>query len=449
MIERFQIEDLISQDLSGVEFRALDKQSGEIVTIRRFLPVRRFSPFGDDCGGLNAEQQADYEIAVGRLAGLSHPALSAIVIGACDPVDRMPFIVTEWIEGESLATRIAEQKLSAESAIHLIIQALEVCELLSNVLAKEAIWVETKPQAIIISDRGFTFCFSPLKWLGGNQKSRGLDAIVTLCEQVMGWNDRVFSDRSGGGLGGWLKQLRRNAATTTLQQAHSSLAALTCAKIQPTAAILVTKASEMPSLKASSKVPLVAPIALGFLVAVLTLIFVLTPDSLPEATRPLAGSSSEAPAILPPIASRAKRSAPGDCISETPATPAQTEPAKSTSGPVILLASDYKALLLNKSREVIVEGISQSAYTTKSGKTVYLSFVGKTKNDLNVTAIGIRIGASTEKEIETEKNRMLKKLESFVGKKIRVSGKVSVRKKDEIDQPLIRIKDLSAVRIIK
>ena len=57
------------------------------------LPVRRGG------GGLLEEEQAAYNIAVGRLAGLQHPALRAVVCGGCDPVDGIPFIATEWIEG--------------------------------------------------------------------------------------------------------------------------------------------------------------------------------------------------------------------------------------------------------------------------------------------------------------------------------------------------------------
>ena len=196
MIERFQIEDLISQDLSGVVFRALDTQTGKTVAVRRFFP------FGADGDGLDAEEQASYEIALGRLAGLDHPALRSIICGACDPVDRMPFIVTEWIEGESLATCMAGNVLSAESAILLITQALEVSELFSHVLAEEAIWVEINLQTIIVgspeSGRGFTFWICPLKWLGGSEDARGLEAIATLTEQVMGWTGRIISDLVSG-----------------------------------------------------------------------------------------------------------------------------------------------------------------------------------------------------------------------------------------------------------
>ena len=91
MTRRFQIEDLTAQDETGVVFRALDTETGATVAVRRFFP------FGANGGGLSADEQSAYDIAVGRLAGLNHPAMRAVICGGCDPVDGMPFIATEWV----------------------------------------------------------------------------------------------------------------------------------------------------------------------------------------------------------------------------------------------------------------------------------------------------------------------------------------------------------------
>ena len=58
------------------------------------------------------------------------------------------------------------------------------------------------------SGREFTFWISPLKWLGGNEENRGLESIVTLTEEIMGWKGQIVNDQAGRGLGGWLKWLR-------------------------------------------------------------------------------------------------------------------------------------------------------------------------------------------------------------------------------------------------
>ena len=223
MIQRFHIEDLIAQDSSGVVFRALDTKTGQPVAVRRFFP------FGMDGGGLNAAEQPAYRRALGRLASLNHPALRAVIAGGCDPVDGMPFIATEWIEGAPLQALIAHEPLPAPVATELLTAMLEVCELLSDRLGEEGLWVETDLQTIILgsqrSGRRFTFWISPLTWLGEAQKSCGLTALITLTENLLGWQDRPVSARAGGGLGGWLNWLRHASLTASLHEARAALAA--------------------------------------------------------------------------------------------------------------------------------------------------------------------------------------------------------------------------------
>ncbi|RYD32357.1 MAG: hypothetical protein EOP87_12985, partial [Verrucomicrobiaceae bacterium] len=60
MAARFHIEELISQDSSGVIFRARDLESGTDVTVRRFFPR------GMGEGGLQEEERAAFDIAVQR-----------------------------------------------------------------------------------------------------------------------------------------------------------------------------------------------------------------------------------------------------------------------------------------------------------------------------------------------------------------------------------------------
>ncbi|MCU0753383.1 MAG: hypothetical protein MUC40_10260, partial [Akkermansiaceae bacterium] len=61
MHNRFQIEDLILQDATGVVFRAIDTQTGLPVAVRRFFP------FGAEGGGLQPDEITAYHIAIGRL----------------------------------------------------------------------------------------------------------------------------------------------------------------------------------------------------------------------------------------------------------------------------------------------------------------------------------------------------------------------------------------------
>lgn len=239
MVSRFQIEDMMTQDASGVVFRALDTETNQPVAVRRFFP------FGVNGGGLSEDEQADYGIAVARLEDIRHPAMRAIIDGGCDPVDGMPFIATEWIEGVPLQSLIERAPLSAAETVYLITQALEVCEQISQVFGQEAVWVEMDVHTIIVgveaSGRGTTFWISPLKWLGKNDGQRGLEAIVSLTEDVMGWRGKNILDAEGGGLGGWLKWLRGVARKTTLAEARERLAGVGASATAATSSAPVKK----------------------------------------------------------------------------------------------------------------------------------------------------------------------------------------------------------------
>ena len=128
VIERFQIEDLVVQDSTGVLFRALDTQTGLPVALRRLFP------YGVKGGGLDAAKQVEYQTTIDRLSTIFHPALRSVVCGGCDPVDGMPFIATEWIEGARLQTLLDRGPLRPREAADLLSKVLQVSELLSQVL---------------------------------------------------------------------------------------------------------------------------------------------------------------------------------------------------------------------------------------------------------------------------------------------------------------------------
>ena len=88
-------------------FRALDTETGKTVAVRRFFP------FGALGVGLKDDEKTAYNIALGRLTGLNHPALRSVICGGCDPVDGIPFIATEWIEGHVLEPIVEQQPLPA------------------------------------------------------------------------------------------------------------------------------------------------------------------------------------------------------------------------------------------------------------------------------------------------------------------------------------------------
>jgi hypothetical protein len=406
VISRFQIEDLIFQDGSGVVFRAFDTETGKTVALRRFFPL------GARGVGLKEDEQIAYNIALGRLTGLSHPALRSIICGGCDPVDGIPFIASEWIDGTVLEPIVEQGPLPADAAVLLLTHVLEVSELISQVLAEEAVWVDTSLNTIVLGDqesgRGFTLWICPLKWLGPQDASPGFESITTLTGKIMGWEGRAVNDQAGGGLGAWLNWLRAAAANTTLREARENLAAAIGSEPPPAVKQPVSPARRPPPPKSSKHVVL-AGLGLCIIVAALGGWLVTRNRSMaepPDFTIPSSEAESNAP--LPETNDPAARS--GRVFS----------PARSD------------LLIKEKGRPVMLEGRLANTGSSKSGKTTYLYFSG------NAPAYEVRGALPAQ-------NAAGFNAAPIIGKKIRITGKVRVVK----GRPEIVIANQAAIQVVE
>ncbi|MFD0892919.1 hypothetical protein KBB96_15985 [Luteolibacter ambystomatis] len=184
MSQRFQIEDLLAQDEHGVVFRAQDSETGKQVALRRIFP------YGPDGGGLKDGEREAYEAGIQKFSSIQHAGLRTVIAGGCDPVDGMPFLATEWVEGPTLAKAMERGPVPANSVIALMQRALDLCATLSIAFnEEETVWLETSPSAIVISagdlQRGFTFWVGPLKWLNEVGGKRGLAPLAKLMRTVL------------------------------------------------------------------------------------------------------------------------------------------------------------------------------------------------------------------------------------------------------------------------
>ncbi len=485
MIRRFKIEDLIYQDTSGVTFRALDSETGAAVALRRFFP------FGPEGGGLQPDEQTAYNIALERLAGISHPSLRAVVAGGCDPVDGIPFIATEWVEGEPLHLVMNEEPVPAETAAKLVTQALEVCELLSHVLAEESVWIDTEITSIVVgsqkSGREFTFWISPLKWLGGGGESRGLKAIVQLTEEVMGWQGQAPNDQAGKGLGIWLKWLRMAAETTTLKEARESLAAAIGVEPPPPVKAVVATATRpmsrsaipvRPVKKRKSKAPVFSALILlcviaggvgwwwvnrdhSLLDAELADVKMPAPAPVVEETKPSKepAKETESPAIPEPAPSEpvktpeprlseeelrnranrrvAEMMSEKESSSKVAAADVEKQKAEADKRGAYQ-PEDVAALLANENKQVTLEGTLQKFDASgKNGDGNWLYLVFSEKNPVNARGKIIKSSAGAELTQDA--------LTPLVGRKIRITGVVSAQSLRSDKRPLIEIKSRSAI----
>lgn len=272
-MERFEIEDMVAQDPQGVVFRARIQSSGAPVAIRRFFP------FGRDGKGLEEEEAIAFSIAATRLASLKHPALRSVIEGSVDPIDGMPYLVSEWIEGVTLPDALNGDEPDLIHIVEVMRLALEVSLVLSDVLGEEALWVETDPQSILVGDeesgRGFTFWISPFKWLGADAQQRNLSDLVKLGEGLAGWDRKMVGEQAGNGLGGWFKRLKANP-DTSIREALDSLAACTSTHTPSPIESPVETATAKPAVlikQPSSKAPLIILAAFSLLLLGVILLY--------------------------------------------------------------------------------------------------------------------------------------------------------------------------------
>lgn len=270
MTQRFQIDDLVAQDESSVVFRAIDTESQTVVAVQRFIP------YGVDGPGFSDEQKIAYELVVSRLMATKHDGLRAVVSGGCDPVDRMPYLATEWISGPSLKSYLDVNPLPSEEAVKVLMEVFELCELLSSVLGEERVWLETDVESILVKDSTVgsipTFWISPLKWLGRPTDETGLGPIIALTRQLMGQSEQNAKTPVGRGLQMWFNWLRESGKSVTLKEARDALkASITVTRSKPSKKSI--QQGTRPVTPAAQTRPQTKKRMSKWLVAISTLIF--------------------------------------------------------------------------------------------------------------------------------------------------------------------------------
>jgi hypothetical protein len=458
MIQRFQIEDLISQDLTGVVFRALDTETGMPVALRRLFP------FGAAGGGLNADEQNAYTNAMNGLVGVSHPALRSVICGGCDPVDGIPYIATEWIDGEPLGSYIEHGPLSAEVASEVITRALEVSELLSHALGVGAIWVDSGLQTIIVGNnqgsRRFTFWICPMKWLGSTDEPRSMETIIDLTEAIMGWQGRGTDDQSGHGLAVWLKWLRQAEGSISLRDARLTLAAMTGAKSPPVRRLVRQDTRPPPRAIAwpSSKAPWI--ISTGLAVITIGLGgWLLIRQQRQESSRlrqkpeqalvmtPQPVSEPPGNVQLPPAQDTAnpstKRNDAADSAEAAKLVEAATPPPRNRDAAAPLAEvipwTERERLIEAEGKQVIVEGRFEGTTFSKKRRvqTMYLLFSQTPENSDTCGAV-VNINSAPKDLSEAA-------LQSLRGKKIRIHGIVQSGVNSGAERAVILIKDRASI----
>ncbi|MBX3741076.1 MAG: hypothetical protein KF712_08810 [Akkermansiaceae bacterium] len=458
MAARFHIEELISQDSSGVIFRAKDLEAGTDVTVRRFFPR------GMGEGGLQEEERTAFDIAVQRFTCAIHPALRGVIAGGCDPVDGVPFIVSEWVEGTPISQQLAGGPLQTRRAIDILMGALEVSEVISELLAEQAVWVETDPASIIEAPddakRGTTFGISPFKWLGSDEERRSLKPLIQLTEDLMGWKNKLVNDQTGNGLALWLKWLKQHAFQATLAETRENLAAATGAPPPPPTSRLVRQSTRpmvpraatvqvqmVPIQKAkASKTPAILGVT-GLLIALGIGGWIAKTGEVPFKKFFQARAAAAQPPVrksaldyAPPLPSQydeeEEKEAPAAAAAEP--APTSTPPAADSSSGTVYQVKDSDEVLKKLNQNVTLEGKLTGVSRNPDKTQIFLQFEMTERND----ACGFVMSRDATGPLDFDE------LTKLVGKTIRIRGKVGVGAGKFGKRPKIQIFGRESITVV-
>ena len=426
---RFHIEDLVVQDASGVVYQALDTEAGV------FVDLRRFFPFGPDGAGLDETQQDAYRASWEQVAQIEHPSVRTQICCGFDPIDHMPYLVSQWVDGTPLPLLVEKSPLSSAAVVELIDKAMEISERFSLALSADGIWVETDLQTIIVGDRSSgksaIFSAAPVKnWIGAN--AHNLQAIVDLTENLMDWRGKPVSDHAGKGLGAWLKWLRLSSKTATLREAREKLAvSLGMSTLVPVASasgppsVLISRpavATQRPAtIKKSWKAPLLMASAL--------LLSIAGVGGWALVRRNAAATSA---------AGSEETLSTASIIEDLDRKQADREKVVPAGNPdEILTPADRDRLVALKNTYVTLEGVLASISYSRSRKTMYLLL---SKSDSTTEPRGGIVVKDAPADLSEAQ------LASLVGRKLRLQGRVQM---EPTGRAVIMIQSRSAIQTVE
>ncbi len=146
LIDRYEILAELGRGTMGVVYKARDPKIDRIVAIKTILLL-----------GLNASDEQEYRrrfYEEARTAGrLSHPGIITVFDVEPNPENGKPYIVMEYVEGESLSRLLAhnEGRLPMGAALRL---AQEIAEALHLAHGQGIVHRDIKPENILITSEG-------------------------------------------------------------------------------------------------------------------------------------------------------------------------------------------------------------------------------------------------------------------------------------------------------
>ncbi len=180
MTSRFQIEDLVEQDERGVTYMAQDNETGLKVALRRF--------FREKAESMRNAEWENFRKELKNAISLKHPNLRRVLGGGIDDIDKVGYIATQWIEGDSISGSLKGRYLDASEAVTVLRQALELMIFLED---KTPLRISVSPRSIIKNAKKedhYTFWFSLSRFSyrrKGRRKKEFFDELVEFLNSVL------------------------------------------------------------------------------------------------------------------------------------------------------------------------------------------------------------------------------------------------------------------------
>lgn len=108
MEEEFQIEEMVYQNSDEVVFQARELASQRLVAVRRFFLEDEAL---EKLQKKNADGRSLFSEGLDDLKSLEVPGLRQVLGGGFDELDGTPYVVTEWVDGQTLANCVEEGAL--------------------------------------------------------------------------------------------------------------------------------------------------------------------------------------------------------------------------------------------------------------------------------------------------------------------------------------------------
>jgi hypothetical protein len=402
---RFQIEEILSQDVHGALFLAIDGESGDEVLLQRFFP------FGVGERGLDAEERVSYDHAIEQMKHLSHPKLRSVIDGGSDPVDGIPFMVTESRRGMSLQRYVSQRFLSETEAVTMADHALELMEWFEQQFGRDVDWLSLHPADVEVLEEGclFRFRIDPMKWLGLRQGPSLLGDLANLLESSRGWTEQMVAASEMGPLADWLRAVKSREwsardALRLLRGEEIPVSSPTASAAIPKMALVKYASHPSPAMAARPNQAKSSMLRYGWLSLVLVLLSVgrgiwwyktkKTSEDRVVHSAPSKKKGKEQPSPEAEVLKSKEANLEGDYV------PQESREIRKRMGQEISLMEKVSAVSLSS-----------------SGKSLYIEFSGGGQADSRVrgrylTELGM-------------KGMSLKELAHLKGKKVRIRGKVT------------------------